>query len=341
MLIWSRKPSKTFEKETFSITQWLRSRWLTILHEGLIFGLPILICLVGYFAWNHLMFGTFMPISGQIKHWWAILPNTVYAHKVNPIVLLGFSPSRNIGPWGLLTIPASYLTNFIQRISIFNGEKSMTIIFTFFLFVEMGLSFFVYRINKNKFNTIASGIGLLPLFLSSLAQISYYNATGYPNARFWYWINELFFMVIFVFILLQLVMDWLQTKKIKKIYINGMIAIAAIVLIFINAADIISRSSYNISADQKEWYLKDAQGMESQVSQGSKIGMTGGGTVAYFTKDRTIINLDGLMNSVEYFHSLKAGTADAFLEKIGMKYIFANEYVITSSDPYMTHLMES
>lgn len=336
LLIWSRKPSKSIEKETFSITQWLRLRWLIILREGLIYGLPILICLVGYFAWNHLMFGTFMPISGQIKHWWATLPNTVYSHKVDPFVLLGFSPSRNVGPWSLLTIPVSYLTSIIQRISIFNGEKSMNIVFTFFLFVELGLLLFVYRINKNIFNRIASGIGLLPLFLSSLAQISYYNATGYPNARFWYWINELLCMVILIFILLQFILDWLQTKKIKKLYINGMIALAAIVLIFINVADIISRSSYNISADQKGWYLKDAQGLENQVPQGLKIGMTGGGTVAYFTKDRTIINLDGLMNSVEYFHSLKAGTADVFLEKIGMKYIFANEYVITSSDPYMT-----
>ncbi len=135
-------------------------------------------------------------------------------------------------------------------------------------------------------------------------------------------------------------MDWLQTKKIKKIYINGIIGIAAIALILVNAVDVISRSSYNIAADKKGWYLKDAQGMESFVPMGSKIGMTGGGTVAYFTKDRTIINLDGLMNSVEYFHSLKVGTADVFLEKIGMKYIFANEYMITSSDPYMTQFKE-
>ncbi len=94
-----------------------------------------------------------MPISGQIKHWWATLPNTVYSHNVDPFVLLGFSRSINVGPWGLLTIPANYLTNIIQRISIFDGEKSMNIIFTFFLFVEVGLSLLVYRINKKVFNT--------------------------------------------------------------------------------------------------------------------------------------------------------------------------------------------
>lgn len=336
LFIWLRKPVANPEKESNPFVQWLQSRWKVILREGLIFSLPILLCLVGYFAWNHYMFGTFMPISGQIKHWWATLPNTVYSHNVDPFVFLGFSPLINYGPWGLLTIPANYLTNLIQHISLFNGEKSTNILFSFFLFAQVFLFWLVYRINRKAFNKIASGIGLLPLFISSLIKISYYNATGYPNTRFWYWISELLCITIFVFILFQFVMDWLQTKKIKTITINVIIGIVAIGLILANATDIISRSSYNIPADHKIWYLKDAQGMEDLVPQGSKIGMTGGGTVAYFTKDRTIINLDGLMNSVEYFRSLKAGTADAFLEKIGMKYIFANEYVITSSDPYMT-----
>jgi hypothetical protein len=336
LIIWLRKPVANPEKETNSFIQWLQSRWKAILCEGFIFSLPILFCLLGYFAWNHYMFGTFMPISGQIKHWWATLPNTVYSHNVDPFVLLGFSPSLNYGPWGLLTIPANYLTSLIQHFRLFNGERSMNILFLFFLFAEFALIWLVYRSNRKAFTKIASGIGVLPLFVSSLIQISYYNATGYPNARFWYWINEVFCITILVFVLFQLAMDWLKTKKIKSITLNVIIGILAIGLILANATDIISHSSYNIPADHKSWYLKDAQGMESLVPQGSKIGMTGGGTVAYFTKDRTIINLDGLMNSVEYFRSLKAGTADAFLERIGMKYIFANEYVITSSDPYMT-----
>jgi hypothetical protein len=249
---------------------------------------------------------------------------------------MGWSPSLNYGPWGLLTNPANLITNQIQRTSILNGDKSLNILFTGLLIIVAVLFWLVYRSNTRAFTKFAAGTGLLPLFLSSLIQVSYYNATGYPNTRFWYWINELLCTVIFLFILFQLTLDWLGTKKIKSLYLNFLIGILAIILIIANAINIISHSSYNIPLDQKDWYLADAQGMARFVPVGSKIGMTGGGTVAYFTKERTIINLDGLMNSMEYFRALKAGTADVFLEKIGMNYIFANEYVITSSDPYMT-----
>lgn len=336
LLIWRRKPVATPRKESFPLVPWLLSRWKTILSEGFIFALPIAIILAGYFAWNHFMFGTLMPISGQIKHWWAILPNTVYSHKVDPFVLMGLSPSLNYGPWSLIINPAYYVTSLIQRISVLNDDKSYIVFFLGLLFIESVLFWLVYRKNKKSYGTIASGIGILPLFIASLLQISYYNATGYPNTRFWYWINELLCSVIFLFINFQLIMDWLQSKRIKRVYIYGFIGIVTIALVCANVIDILSRSSYSIPLDRKEWYLADTKGLESIVPQGSKIGMTGGGTVAYFATNRTIINLDGLMNSVEYFKALKTGAADKFLEKIGMTYIFANEYVITSSDPYMT-----
>jgi len=62
--------------------------------------------------------------------------------------------------------------------------------------------------------------------------------------------------------------------------------------------------------------------------------MTGSGSSAYFTDGRVFVNLDGLINSFEYFERLKAGTADEYLAGIGLDYVFGNAYIITESDPY-------
>jgi hypothetical protein len=74
--------------------------------------------------------------------------------------------------------------------------------------------------------------------------------------------------------------------------------------------------------------------LEKHTEPGAVIGMTGGGNTGYFIKDRTIVNMDGLINSFAYFQALKANTAGKYLADRGLGYVFANKYIITSSMPY-------
>jgi hypothetical protein len=64
--------------------------------------------------------------------------------------------------------------------------------------------------------------------------------------------------------------------------------------------------------------------VESHTEPGSLVGMTGGGNVGYFIQDRTIINMDGLINSYPYFQAHKATDGSDFLYAMGLDYIFAN-----------------
>ena len=73
------------------------------------------------------------------------------------------------------------------------------------------------------------------------------------------------------------------------------------------------------------------------------VNSTGGGTTAYFIHDRTIVNMDGLINSKPYFESLQNRTAGKYLTGIGLDYVFANRYILSSQpykgmfDPYLTN----
>lgn len=62
--------------------------------------------------------------------------------------------------------------------------------------------------------------------------------------------------------------------------------------------------------------------------------------VAYFINDRVIVNMDGLMNSPNYFRALKSGQADIFLDEMGLDYVFSNEYMLFHSSPYRQFLTD-
>jgi hypothetical protein len=79
--------------------------------------------------------------------------------------------------------------------------------------------------------------------------------------------------------------------------------------------------------------MDSARFLEENTAPGAVIGMTGGGNVGYYIRGRTIVNMDGLINSPAYFEALKLGQASDFLTAIGVDYVFANP-VILSGPPY-------
>jgi hypothetical protein len=73
--------------------------------------------------------------------------------------------------------------------------------------------------------------------------------------------------------------------------------------------------------------------LEEHTEPGSIIGLTGGGNVGYFIQDRTIVNMDGLINSYAYFQALQDRTGGEYLQSIGLDYVLANP-VILDQQPY-------
>src|SRR5215216_2823324 len=83
----------------------------------------------------------------------------------------------------------------------------------------------------------------------------------------------------------------------------------------------------------REWsadtpYMELAVILEQSTEPGSIIGMTGGGNVGYYIQDRTIVNMDGLINSYAYFEKLKDREAGKYLAEMGMDYIMANTGIL-------------
>ena len=75
-------------------------------------------------------------------------------------------------------------------------------------------------------------------------------------------------------------------------------------------------------------YMEILAVVEDNTEPGSLIGMTGGGNLGYFISDRTIVNMDGLINSYDYFLAHKDGRADDYLAAMGMDYVFVNPLLL-------------
>jgi hypothetical protein len=284
--------------------QWIRA--------ALSFGLPLALLLGGYLAWNQINFGTFMPVSGQIKQWWGAMNDTIYGRAITSFWGLFGLQDFHSGPWGLLWMPVQWLGG--------AGLGALYGIMWIFLWREI--------------RPALGRSGFWLLLAACFLQVIYYNASYYVNFRAWYWVNQMLLVVIFWAVLLHGLLGVLEQFELPKKVIQPMAWIVACALILnygIYQFDLVplSQSARSPSPD-----INEAHRLEQLTEPGSRIGVTGGGAVAYFIQDRTIVNLDGLMNSNEYFQAVKAGKGRAVVDRFGLSYVFGDETILTKSDPY-------
>jgi hypothetical protein len=314
---------------------WIREHLKSILGDGIKYFSPGAIMMIVYMTWNKVYFGTPMPISGQVKHWWSTLPNTVYGHPFNLKVFLSVSSSGNYGPWSLATNWLDkVISGLLTRYDILSEPNYWLVFLVSICLIVWGV-IALLRSSRLDWQEKVHRIGLHALFVGCLMQISYYLATSYPNPRTWYWVGEMLCIILFIAVLVEALSHFLINHRFKEKWILIVEIVLMVLLVFMNIRYITSLTPWGEKAGRNEDYLADARGLEKYTPPGAVIGMTGGGTVAYFVRDRTIVNLDGLMNSAEYLKALQNDEGQKFLDAMGITYINGSEYMVTASDPYM------
>jgi len=317
---------------------WVSPPWQidlkTQLPLALRYFLPLGLALGAYVAASYAYFGTLSPVSGQIKHWWGTLPNTVYGKPIESLIdFLGYSTMAE-GPWalaiGLLYAPAGFVLRLlsIRDAAVVSGARLGSAM------LLMGLG--VYLLVRQRHYALAAirRLGLFPLLAGCYAQIISYTGSYYVNARIWYWVAEMMLTILFGGVLLECLLRSLPSvQKHPRALRLGSAAIGVLLLTAFGA-NLFRQVPLWIYPENTYAYLSGVRALERETEPGSLIGSPGGGVVAYFIQDRTIVNLDGLMNSVEYFEALKAGRPEVYLDQIGLDYIHANRYMFPMSDPY-------
>jgi len=313
---------------------WIKRSWQRILAEGSVFALPIVLMLGAYMMLNKIVFSTFMPVSGQIKQWWNTLPNTIYGHKNTLLTVLGLSPQSGYGPWSLATSQFYDLAKSLSRVLRLEDYRADNYFFSGSLIIFIAITMALLAARNGFMARKAFHLLIPAVVIGSILQIGYYTTVGYQHTRSWYWVAEMIGIMLLSALFLEVLFDWLKQKLVMRIF-SVIITTGLVVYIGILHVRYIDKLvPMRVPQALEAEYLRETQQLQELTEEGSLIGMTGGGSFAYFIENRTIVNLDGLINSAEYFHALKTGTAREFLDTLRLDYVYGKEYVLLVSDPY-------
>jgi hypothetical protein len=305
------------------------SSWKLLLRRSIGYYLPVGFLLGSYLLFNQFYLGSAMPISGRIKYWWSTL-TTVYGSGIKTLPgLIGIQKTG--GPWQLvitcLNICRAELTRFINP-GVASGIMWAGSLAVLLLVVILLASHWKWV------KGLAEGLGIFALLAGLLSQIFSYTSTGYIHSRAWYWADETFFTILCLSIVLEAARLSLEHRKTNpRLWPVLVTLLSAILIVYFVGITVYDYPLVVPKAHQLD-YLIETNDLQAATEPGSLIGMTGGGTFAYFIQDRSIVNLDGLINSPEYFESLSQEEGGQFLDRMGLNYVYGSKYMLNESEPY-------
>ncbi|HEY9526097.1 MAG TPA: hypothetical protein VIR02_03380 [Anaerolineales bacterium] len=301
--------------------QWLRE---AVIYFGIVLG-----ALGIYMLWSRLVFGTTSPVSGQIKQWWASLPGRAYGGPSRDILsFFGLSYRTEENAWNPISrIFGNWAENMYRIVRIEDSWRYVII-----LTVVAILFYLILFTNRKRGKMAITQLSIIPLLGGAWLQVLYYNGLKYAAHKEWYWVSQLVIIVLTI----SLVIGVLYTLSRRVSYRS---TFAWLVAAYVGVSMGTSFwKTIQISMPYHHWtadtaYMDIVPLLEEHTEPGSIIGLTGGGNVGYFIQDRTIVNMDGLINSYAYFQALQTHTGGEYLQSIGLDYVLANP-VILDQQPY-------
>ena len=299
----------------------LKTSWSVWLREGSVYYGILGGSLGLYMLWSKFAFGTASPVSGQIKRWWGSFSSRVYGGAArSPLAFFGIDSESDFNIWAPITNMVGNWNSRIELNVIPINYDLRYFIMLFLLLLALG---FLLYLNRKRSARIVHSLAMLPLLAGSFLQIIQYNLTGYSAPKEWYWVSELVFVTLAGSLLLDVL-----TQKLRRIPVANTLFFLSVIGWGISAAFNAARLTVALMpygakpADTP--YMEVATFVERYTEPGSLIGMTGGGNVGYFIQERTIVNMDGLINSYSYFQANKNRQGSDYLYNMGLAYIFAN-----------------
>lgn len=298
-----------------------KSNIKTWFNEGLAFYGVLGGLLIIYMLFNHFAFGTSSPVSGQIKRWWGTLPNSAYDQPATNWDSYFASGVGGLNAWEPFTEIFWSASNFLRPILPGADKYDDRFYSTVLIFIIF--SFVLLLFNKQKTTQTIIKIGFIPLLAGCGVQLLSYTATAYGGAKEWYWVSQMILLTLGFSFLIHLILKPLQ----KTVVMRRLLEVTALIVTVYYAYHfnrIVSIVMVRDYFPPDRAYMEVVAYIEENTPPDSVIGMTGGGNVGYLIKDRTIVNMDGLINSYEYFQALKDGEAPIYLREHRMTILFAN-----------------
>jgi hypothetical protein len=285
--------------------------------------------------WNKFAFGTFSPISGQVKRWWGSFAISVYGGPAKSwLSFFTLDPYGEYNAWQPTSNSLRDWSNAIlyKEASRF-GNPTWQHNFVWVLTISFVAVLLLLLINRKKSIRAVFQAGMIPLFVGSWFQALSYNMTGYASPKEWYWLTQPVLLTILAVLLIDVIFELLLKRWIiTRVLMWALIAWFGVRTGYSYWTDAIALNPYG-QRPASAAYDGVVEFLRGSTLPGDIIGMTGGGNVAYFMPERTVVNMDGLINSSEYFQAMRSGTGSDYLYNTGLRYVFANPNLL-NANPY-------
>ena len=309
-----------------------KTHWKDWLKEGAIYYGILGGALSIYMVFNKLVFGISSPISGLVKRWWGTFAVNVYGGSAKSILsFFALDPYSDFDAWQPYTTTLRNWANEIWfKESKKYGNPSWQKDFLLVLAISFLVICIVLLISRIKTTHVVIKAGLIPLFVGSWIQILSYNITGYAAPKEWYWLTEPVLLTVISVLLINVVYELLMKRwAFTRFLMWGVVAGFAFINVSSYWQDTVALNPYGHTPPNAP-YMDLVPFLEAHTKPGDIIGTTGGGNLGYLIHNRTIVNMDGLVNSNGYFQALQKGNSADYLYKSGVRYIFANPDLLNS-----------
>jgi hypothetical protein len=312
-------------------TEEFQANWKKWFGEGAIYYGVLGGALAIYMAFNQLVFGTASPVSGQIKRWWGTIGNTVYDYPApNWASFLGVSPQGVYAAWQPLSNFFVSVATFIKP--LYPGSNTQDERYFIVLAASAVITGIVLMFNAQWAKEKIANMALVPLMAGCGIHILSYTATSYGGAKEWYWVSQMVLLVLIQSLFVEIILKPLRRSRLMRTALQLAALGIGVYLATLFGRQITEVMLYNYFPPERR-FMEVLSYLEEHTLPGTVIGMTGGGNIGYFIHDRTIVNMDGLINSHDYFKAIRGGDAASYLHEHGTQVVFANPRLL-SLPPY-------
>ena len=274
---------------------------------------PIISAVAGiltYFAYNKLVFGGIVPVSGASKRAWS---------QVRFESEGGYNLFQNFQA--------------VRQIDVFNNETLLTALAICAGFL---LVWWLARRSRSREDwlLLAFLVGVFSLAAGHLAKFAQTVLQVHPQWGNYGW----YFVPAYLMLALVIPVGCYAAIYLLRRFLGPRSVLAAngvgVVIVIVGAVWLFTGADFTGSfrwvdwksqSTDREWEVTSYMGMpvvNTALPKDSVIGSYDAGVIGYFSRF-PVVNLDGLVNSYDYFHARKEGTDTEFYSRYGITH-FAN-----------------
>jgi hypothetical protein len=315
-------------------------RWWWRIQTGVAYYLPVSLTLLSYLSFNQLIFGIFMPVSSQVKEWWGTLGLTIYGGPlyIYPEYIFEYllPARRGAGAWALITEPIHLAAEDFW--AGLGRDFTLEPLAITYLVIGLILTLILFP-GRRTFFKVTRKLGLWAFFAGCMAQSTYYFWRDAYNMRVWYWTSQKLFLLILLGVLATVLFGYIKKFRYSRLVLTGLVVLVSAVTM-INFGRMVAKNMYSGLAGTPHHYQLVATDIRKYTTSDDVIASIGSGTIGYFLEEYRVVNLDGLINSVDYFEHLKNGTVSQFMDEMDVDYVYGNDYLVTEARPYGENLAD-